>query len=415
MGNIAVIGAGFAGLAAARRLHRAGEQVTVFEARDRVGGRVWSQPVDTFEGERFIERGAEFVLPNYERMQELLAEYELEIADMEMSYYVREPADVPGITAADVARTGAQAAELIATSTEPLTAEDVLQRLNAAPELVDALRARIEISTAVAATDVTADALTQVASFTPQPSYRVNGGNQSLAHAIATELGDAIRLGTAVKRVVSHPEGGVEVVTPDGTQRFDRVIVAVPLAVLRHGDGIDVPTTPARERALAGVLQGQAAKLQVPLLTRPAASAVMSVKGRYWTWTAADSTGEVAPVLVSFIGSPAAIDAAGVVDDPAHWLERVRALRPDLEIGDDVVATVWSLDPFARGAYTAHAPSFTDEDCRALEEPIGDIYFAGEYTEPVYTGLMEGALRSGERAAERVLISTAQTELETVR
>ncbi|WP_019969487.1 NAD(P)/FAD-dependent oxidoreductase [Mycobacterium sp. 141] len=418
MTRTVVIGAGFAGLAAALRLQRVGQNVTVLEARDRVGGRVWSELIDTVDGRRYIERGAEFVLPNYERMQQLIDELGLEIADMEMSYYVREPADVPGITAADIARAGAAAVEILNGNGQPRTAEDVLGRLDAPADLVDALRARIEISTAVAAAEVTADALTQVASFTPQPSYRITTGNQSLATAMAAELGDAIRLRTPVRRV-RNVVAGVVVTTDAGEEHYDAAIVAVPLAVLTHPDGIDVPSSADRDRALAGVLQGQAAKLHAPLDTRPAASAVMSVRGRYWTWTAADGTGEVAPVLVSFIGSPAAIDAAGVSDDPADWLDGVRALRPDLAIGDCVIATVWTDEEFSRGAYTGHAPSFTAKDAEALERPVGFIHFAGEYTEPVYTGLMEGALRSGERAAARILaltdpVTPNNDEMETV-
>ena len=58
--NVIVVGAGLAGLAAADRLRRAGAEVQVFEARDRVGGRVWSVPF----GDATIERGAEFILPD---------------------------------------------------------------------------------------------------------------------------------------------------------------------------------------------------------------------------------------------------------------------------------------------------------------------------------------------------------------
>src|SRR5512136_1784331 len=57
--RVVIIGAGLAGLAAAGELHRAGADVRVLEARNRVGGRVWSMPF----GEGVIERGAEFILP----------------------------------------------------------------------------------------------------------------------------------------------------------------------------------------------------------------------------------------------------------------------------------------------------------------------------------------------------------------
>jgi monoamine oxidase len=402
MYRTAVVGAGFAGLAAAYRLQSAGHEVTLLEARDRVGGRVWSSELPTPGGARVIERGAEFVLPDYYRMRELVEELGLRLVETGMSYYVREPGDAPGITAADITAAGATAARILAESPAGTTAEDVLRQIDADPLLVDALRCRIEISTAVDAADVTASALNHVASFTPQPSYRLAGGNQSLAKALAERLGSAIRLRMPVSRVDVLPEGGVGVTTVEGTERYDAVIIALPLGVLRQGGAVDSPTSESRERALRGVVQGHAVKLHAPLRSVPPTSAIMSVTGRYWTWTAIDASGEVAPVLNSFMGSEAAVARAGVAKDPADWLRGVRELRPDLDIADEALATVWSSDPFALGAYSAHAPTFTPADAAALEEPIGDVHFAGEYTEAVYTGLMEGALRSGERAADRV-------------
>lgn len=408
MSRIAVIGAGFAGLTAATSLNDAGHAVTVFEARDRVGGRVWSEEVETFDGPRVIERGAEFVLDAYTEMQRLTEENGLSLVETGMSYYVREPGDVP-FTAADIVETGKAAGAVVAKVGPSATAEDVLQQLDADPQLVDALRARIEISTAVGAEEVTAGALTQVASFEPKKSWRVGGGNQSLPKALAARLDGAIRLNTPVTRVEAREGGGATVFTADGEEDYDVVVVAIPFSVLRDRSVIETPTSDERERALAGVIQGHAVKLHAPLERTPETSAVMSVAGRYWTWTAVDASGEVAPVLNSFMGSRKAIDAAGVAHDPSSWLSAVRELRPDLAIGDPAIATVWSRDRYAQGAYTAHASFLTASDIEQLEAPIGDVHFAGEYADPNYTGLMEGAICSGQRAAQRVLESIELT------
>jgi monoamine oxidase len=414
MSQIAVIGAGFAGLTAAIRLHRAGYDVTVFEARDRVGGRVWSQEIPTPAGPRIIERGAEFVLDNYDAMRALIDDAGLSLVETGMSYYVREPGDVPGVTAADIVVAGQEAGRVLDAMDDSATAEEVLQKLNADESLVDSLRARIEISTAVSSTEVTAAALRQVASFEPRTSWRVGGGNQSLANALASELGASVRLGTPVRRIESQTSGGAIVTTDDGESTlFDAAIIAVPIGVLRDRSAIDTPTNAQRERALAGVVQGHAVKLHAPLADAADTSAVMSVGGRYWTWTAVDASGKVAPVLNSFMGSRAAIDASGVADDAQTWLESVRRLRPDLAVSDEAMATVWARDRFAQGAYSAHAPGFSAEDAHHLEAPIGDVHFAGEYTEAMYTGLMEGAIRSGQRAADRVLATVPLAEAVT--
>src|SRR5690349_22976200 len=89
--RVVVAGAGFAGLLAAYRVAQAGHEVVVLEARDRVGGRVWSQELIPGDPRTVIERGAEFVLDGYDVMRETLAGLGLELADTVMSYYEREP------------------------------------------------------------------------------------------------------------------------------------------------------------------------------------------------------------------------------------------------------------------------------------------------------------------------------------
>ena len=93
MTRVVVVGAGFAGLAAADALRRAGAEVVVLEARDRVGGRVWST---TLANGAAIELGAEFVLPGHDVVRETCARLGLELADKGMLYGDREPRGVRG-------------------------------------------------------------------------------------------------------------------------------------------------------------------------------------------------------------------------------------------------------------------------------------------------------------------------------
>lgn len=411
MTRIAILGAGLAGLAAAQTLAKAGVDITVFEARNRPGGRVWSEHISVRDRTCTIERGAEFILDGYSAMRKLLAEHRLQLIDTGMSYYVRVPGDVPSVTTDDIMAAGREALNLATELGGAPSTENVLSQLRVRPELVDALRARIEISTAVSANEATAEALAHVASFEPKPSWRVAGGNQSLPNALAVALGDGIRYNTVVRQVANLPDGGAVVSTDTDTDVFDAVIVALPLAIVRDPGAVVLPTSAERDASLARVVQGHAAKLHLPLSSAAIASAVMSVRDRYWTWTAIDAAGTVSPVLNAFMGSAPAIARAELTLNPKKWVDGVRALRPDLRISEDaqVVATLWSEDPHARGAYAAHVPAHPSALPIDLESPIGDVYWAGEYAEPEYTGLMEGAIRSGQRAADRVLTRLAET------
>jgi monoamine oxidase len=393
-----VVGAGFAGLAAAVTLGDAGVDVTVVEARDRVGGRVWSQRLDPDDGESpIIERGAEFVLSGYDRLRVYAKRLGLSLADTGMSYYVREPRGVDGVTVDDMRA----AARKLGSTPPGASVRSSVEALGLEPPLAEAVMARVEISCAHQADVLSAEVLDHLASFEPLPSHRVSGGNQGIAIGLAAELGERVRLGTPARTIQSHDDG-VTVRTDAGDIEADRVVVAVPVTLL--GDlGLDVPSW--KQAAWAGAVMGHAAKLHVALTARPEASAVMSVPGRYWSWTARDASGQVAPVLNCFAGSPRGLASLGVDHEMEQWLDQLRRLRPELAaiIGERAILSTWSNDPWARGAYLATAVGHSERDVEAMRRPVGRLHFAGEHTAGEWSALMEGALRSGERAAAEVL------------
>ena len=388
--RIAVVGAGLAGLAAAEALQRAGCEVVVLEARDWVGGRVHSRELP---GGAVVEMGAEFVLPGNTVVEETARRLGLGRWEKGMAYGRREPRGGGAVTEDDLRTAAAAIARALRDpEVERGSAAALLDRLDASAAVREAIRARVEVSTGARAQDVGADELAGVAAFSDAPSHGIAGGNQSLAWALAAGLD--VRLSSPVTRVDLRDDG----VTVQGELAVDAVVIAVPAPVVATIDGI-----PARVReTVARVRYGHAAKLFVPLRERPAPSAVLSVPERYWTWTAR-AGGDVQPVVNAFAGSRPALDALGVGEGPDRWLASVAALRPDLPLApNDLVLSTWSDDPWARGAYSVHTPGGNDP---GLAERYGRVVLAGEYTAGKYAALMEGALRSGARAAAQLLLT----------
>ncbi len=393
-----IIGAGLAGLAAADALRRAGADVEVVEARDRVGGRVWSVPF----GESVIERGAEFILPGNPVLTDTADRFDLRLVRKGTLYGDR----TPGGDAAPVSVTEVSAAAHRLASPAPgaATVEAALGEAGLDPRIADVIRARLEVSSGYPAADLRAEVLEEAGSaFGDFDTHTVAGGNARLAEALAEAVGDRrIRL-SAPAAAVRWSATAVTVSTEnDGPIEADAAVLAVPASVIDR-IRFDPPLPAATAAALRAVRYGQAAKLFVGLRTPAPPSATLSVAERFWCYTQLGPDGHPAPFVAAFAGTAAALGRLDVAAGPDRWLEALAALRPDLELDRSaVLLATWSDDPWVRGAYaapSAAAPLTGDEGLR----PAGRLAFAGEYTAGPWHGTMEGALRSGLRAARDLL------------
>ena len=389
--RVIVVGAGFAGLAAADALARAGAEVEVVEARDRVGGRVWSVP---FAG-AVVERGAEFILPHDKTVMAVADRLGLALVRKGTLYGNRQPRRGDRvISAAEVTAAVAR----IASQPNDGTVAEALRGGSLDPDIADAIQARLEISCAYAADDLDASVLTEGAgAFGDFDSHTVDGGNDRIARRWRRGWTPGCGCRAPVSSVAWRA-GEVTVVAGGEEAVADAAVITVPASVL-DSISFDPPLPPGK----AAVRYGQAAKLFVALRSPAPPSQILSVDERFWSYTQLGRDGEPVPVVGAFAGSPGALEALEVAAGPERWIESLARLRPDLVL--DVHSTLlctWAEDPWVRGAYSAGSAT-VPLDTKALRQPVGPLFFAGEHTAGAWHGLMEGALRSGQRAAAEVL------------
>jgi len=318
------------------------------------------------------------VLPGYETMQWLATRLGLSFREKGTLYGDREPRGGPPVTRDELL---AAVAQLKNAHGRSLAA--ALDALPATEGARKAIAARLAISTAHELDDQPASILADgAAGFGAFASHGIDGGNDLLARALAATLD--VRFGARVERIV-WGDGGVAV---DG-EPAETCVVATPARAV----AFDPPLPEWKQRALDTVRYGEAAKVFLQLEHEVEPSATLSVPGRFWAWTEHGSR-----AVASFAATGRALDRLGIANGPERWAAAVRSLRPDLPYADaEPVLATWP-----GGAYSARSLS-SPLDHESLAAPVGPIVFAGEHTAGEWHGLMEGALRSGLRAAAHCL------------
>jgi monoamine oxidase len=406
--HVAIVGAGFAGLAAALELADAGCSVTVLEARERVGGRVWS--IRLANGDP-AELGAEWIMPEDEVVRRFTGRFGLRLAEAGIDYRRREPR---GANAATLAQVDAFLASADEAFTALRASGEALPSLGAFLDSVpgDALarasvRARLQ---GTAATDLGGVPLGVRGSDRPFHAeaavyHRLVAGNQAIASSVAATLPD-VRLEQRVVSVAQRGDG-VEVTAERAGVRSallaEAVVIATPVRL--------VPEIAFEPRlpedvllALEHLPMGVASKLAVPLEGEPARRSVQSADLPFWCWVADGGEGSPRKVLTSFAGSELAQGELDIESgDTTTWLARLAELNPDLRFHGPPVMKAWAQDPLARGSYSAWDERSLERS-DLLRRTVGRVAFAGEHTaDQEHTGTMEGALQSGIRAATQVL------------
>jgi monoamine oxidase len=404
--RVVVAGAGFAGLSAALHLEEAGCEVTVLEARPEAGGRVRSV---TLANGAIAELGAEWIDGRDVTVRALAARLGVTLVSPGVDFMRREVVVGAPVTEAEQERIEAIAAGALSrmdgATRDRSTAGDFVAGLPIGEAQRAFLRARLQGSYGADLGGIALRSLTgSFATGSPSLYFRVARGNQALAGAMAARLRD-IRLQHRVV-AVEHDGRRVTVRCAAGGETrelaADFAVLALPVPLLATLEFR--PALPdAVARAIERLPMGRASKLAVATTAPPPLRAVQDVSVPYWCWSGLGDGGTPRAVITAFAGSPRAQQVLGTeTGDPGPWLARVRAARPDAALGEEAILLNWGLDPWARGCYSAFDnPSW--DAAPLLSRPAGRLCFAGEHTAGADFGTMEGALKSGRRAAREIV------------
>jgi monoamine oxidase len=409
---VLVLGAGIAGISAARALREAGIASTIIEARDRIGGRIHT---DRSLGPA-ADLGAAWIHGHRGNPITALARQfgaETRATDWD-AVRILMPG---GPMADDAAATAAEYAEAVIEALGRLrgsagaatSVADAMASALRMAEVPDSARAAVEalvhseivLEHAADLRDLSLRELDLDEAF-PGDDRLFPNGYDAIAKGAAQGLD--IRLGETVRRI-TYREGGVTVETSRGTHEARACIVTLPLGVLRSGAVEFAPALPPEKAAAISRLR--MGTLEKVIVRHAAATWPAEDVG----YVAAAESGGVAavgislapvngaPVVAWLVGGSGAAALAGLPkDDVAARLAR---RLPGAPVPTGSIITNWREDPYSLGAYSFVPPGASHADRDVLAQPVGDsLFFAGEATHRAYPATVHGAWLSGIAAAK---------------
>ncbi|HET6230618.1 MAG TPA: FAD-dependent oxidoreductase [Longimicrobiaceae bacterium] len=453
--DVCVVGAGFAGLAAARHLVSEGRTVAVLEARGRVGGRVWGK---TLGDGTTVSVGGTWLGKDQARMFDLVGKVGLgvypqyddgdllmrldgrnakfgELAsdpawwwalaclgiayarlnEMAAGLPLDRPWDAPGARELD-----AQTLEGWISSWWNVPSERARTLLRTTLGLLFSSDLSLVslLGGMVLARGGRGDGFLYYIDASITETHLVDGGGTpEVARRLGEELGGALHTSAPVRRI-AHTDGGVEVVADGVTVRAGYVIVTAP-PVLAGEIEYDPPLPDAYGHLMRGMPAGAIFRV-VTVYDRPfwrdaglsgQSAAPQSPVAVSIDQSPPSPTTDAPPprgILSSYAIGPKAVEMAAMDPDRRKelWLRELAVRFGDEAAGRplDYVETDWSAEEWSKGGMISHfAPGVLTSYGQVLHEPHGRIYWAGTERATEMHGLMEGAVRSGEQAAQKIV------------
>jgi len=441
--SVAVVGAGIAGLHCAWLLGKAGIAVSVYDAADRVGGRMFTK-TDLLAPGLSTELGGEFIDSHHADMLQLCQEFSLDLLDMREDtglidcaywfggkhYSDREVLDALKPFVARIAQDAAVLElEWDAFLADPKAAE--LDKTSVAAYLSSLgmtgwLRALVEVAFVTeygldAGEQSSLNMLSLIGLDTAaarweafgesDERYKVKGGNQRVTDELAKRLEGKIE--TARKLVaVSHSYSGYELSFAKGAAvKADYLVLTVPFTALREVE-LDVDLPDEKKRAISELGYGMNAKVMFGTSSRPwrgkgYAGGIFSDEAFQLAWDNARMQKGLAGGITLYSGGKAGVDVGKgtpreQVDRMVPGLEKA---FPGVQFAENgkVFRMHWPSHAFTKASYACYRPGQWTSICGHEIEAAGKLHFAGEHCSSDFQGYMNGGAETGRVAAEAIL------------